>query len=340
MKRLIILCMILCVLASLCVPCLADEAPLKITNTQAKAGQTAYLAVTLNQSVVANTLGVKCEFDKTLLTALPELCTWEKTGTVSAFKADNNGAWTSQTTEDMKGKLFVLAFQVNEGVAFATTPVKCTVVLKNSEKEVANYVVEGRITMDCDHDYGPWESAGKINHTQICKICGGKSNQYHQWDEGTETEQKDVIIKTMTCKVCREKKTLEISKVTGEITPVEPSDESVTPSASQDAHKHPSQDTQPDAKDPSKQSVATKPGGQVATKPNGPQEQTPQENVPHDHDHSNEGTAATTGHTHSESEESGHDHTGEKLDPAVVWAVVGLIALTMVGAFFAIKKKQ
>ena len=324
--------MILCVLASLCVPCLADEAPLKITNTQAKAGQTAYLAVTLNQSVVANTLGVKCEFDKTLLTALPELSAWEKTGTVSAFKADNNGAWTSQTTEDMKGKLFILAFQVNEGVAFATTPVKCTVVLKNSEKEVGNYVVEGRITMDCDHEYGPWESTGKLNHTRICKICGGKSNQEHQWDEGTETEQTDLIIKTMTCQVCREKKTLEISKVTGEITPVEPSNESVTPSA--DSDKAPSKETE--SKDPNKQTAATNSAGQVVTKPSGHQNE--QEATAPTHDHSHEGTTAATGHAHSE--DTSHDHTGGKSDPAVVWTVVGLIAVTMAGAFLAIKKKK
>ena len=331
MKRLIILCMILCVLASLCVPCLADEAPLTITNTQAKAGQTAYLAVTLNQSVVANTLGVKCEFDETLLTAVPELCTWEKTGIVSAFKAANNGAWTSQTTEDMKGKLFVLAFQIKEGVAFATTSVKCTVVLKNSEKEVGNYVVEGRITMDCDHDYGPWESTGSINHTQICKICGGKSNQMHQWDEGTQTEQKDVIIKTMTCKVCREKKTLEISKLTGDVTPIEPSDEHETPTA--DGDKVPSKET-----DPGKQTGATNSSGQVVTKPSGYQNE--QEETAPTHEHSHEGATASTGHTHSDSEDTSHDHTGEKTDPAVVWTVVGLIAVTMAGAFFAIRKKQ
>ena len=351
MKRLIILCIILGVLISLCIPCLADEAPLEVTNTQAKAGQTVYLAVTLNESVVANTIGIKCEYDKTLLTALPELCTWGRTSIVSAFKADNNGAWTSQLSEDLKGKLCVLAFQVNEDIAFDKTAVKCTVVLKDSAKEVGNYVTEGWITSDCDHNYGPWKSTGEINHTQICKICGGKSTQQHQWDEGTESEQQDVILKTMTCQVCREQKVLEISKVTGEVTPVEPSNETVAPSADQEADENPSRQT--DSKDPSQSVNATKPSQQASTKPSSSvnsssQEQDKQEATsPHDHDHghedSNKVSTATTGHTHSgteATEQHEHTHTAAKVDPATVWVVVGLIALTLVGAFFAVRKKQ
>lgn len=345
MKRLIILCMILGVLASLCIPCLADEVPLEVTNAQAKAGETVYLAVTLNESVEANTIGIKCNYDKTLLTAVPELCVWGKAGTVSAFKAENNGAWTS-TKEDLKGKLCVLAFQVNEGVAFANTAVECTVILKDSAKEVGNYIVKGWITSDCDHTYGPWASAGKLNHTQICSICGGKSTQPHQWDEGTQSEQKDVILKTLTCQVCREQKVLEISKVTGEVTPVEPSSDAVAPSADQGADKNPGSTSQSE--------TATKPTQQASTKPtssvnNSPEQDKPEATVPHDHDHdhdhdhedSNKVSTATTGHSHTEQPgQDAHTHTGAKIDPAIAWVVVGLIALTLVGAFFAVRKKQ
>lgn len=352
MKRLIILCITLSVLIGLTGHCLAAEVPLEVLDTQAKAGQTVYLAVTLNESVVANTIGVKCEFDKTLLTAMPELCTWGKSGTVSAFKADNLGAWTSQSTEDIKGKLCVLAFQVNEGVAFSNTAVKCTVTLKNSAKEVGNYTTEGKITSDCDHNYGAWESTGKMNHTRICDVCGGKSTQQHQWDEGAEKPgQQGVTLLTKTCLVCREQKILEIS-VSGEVKPIETSTGNLSPTANQNTDKNPSKGEQ---YNPGQPSNATKPNAQAssATKPNEqpngatkpqPQEQDKQEgNLPNDHDHTHEENDTIPEHTHSGGEQSGqseHSHTGAKVNPATVWVVVGLIALTFVGAFFALRKKQ
>ena len=326
MRRLIILCITLCVLASLSVRCFAVETPLEMPDVQAKAGQTVYLAITLKESVEANTLGVKCEFDKTLLTALPELSTWGKEGVLAAFKEDNIGAWTTQTTGDMKGKLCVLAFQVNEGVAFPYATVKCNVVLKNSEKEVGNYTVEGSVISDCEHSYGDWQRGGKLNHIRICSICGGKNSQPHQWDQGTESKnQQGSTLVTKTCTVCLQQDILEISP-TGEMKPVEPDTkvESTTPSQGTEHHDHlQNQSTQP------------------SEKPNGSQnENDPENKLPTEqHSHKEDGTASD--HTHSDGEqELDHNHTVESNDPATPWVIFGVIALMFAGAVFYVKKKK
>ena len=132
---------------------------------------------------------------------------------------------------------------------------------------------------------------------------------------------------------------MEISKVTGAVTPVEPSSDTVTPSTDQGA----------DTGSTSQSETATKPTQQAGAKPDGSngsqdkQEATEPHDHDHDHEESNTETLPTTGHTHSGTEattQHTHTHTDAKVDPATVWVVVGLIAVTMVGAFFAVRKKH
>ena len=344
MKRLFILCMILGILLSLSVHALATEMPLEMLDTQAKPGQPVYLAVTLNASVTAKSMAVKCEFDKTLLTALPDYSTWGKEGLLSAFQTDNIGVWATENPVDMKGKLFVLAFQVKEGVTFPYTTVKCTVVLKNGDEEVGNYTVEGSITSDCTHSYGNWQSAGKMNHVRICALCGLKNSQNHQWGEPTQTKtDHGTTLQTKICQVCREQNILEISDKTGEIKPVEPSDTHTHPSApgqtlaTQPAHSHPSTPTQ-------------KPAGQTDPTSTLPQGTLPHGTLPHDHEH----TPTTPGtkpsvtqpahdHTHAtvaQSDHADHDHPTESNNPAALWMLLALIVLTLTGLTIFVKKKH
>lgn len=328
MKRLLILCMILCALASLCFPCSADQMPLEMTDAQAKAGQTVYLAVALNESVTANAIGVKCEFDKALLKALPDYSTWEIEGILSAFKADNDGAWASQSAQDVTGKLFVLAFQVKDGTTFPYTNVKCTVVLKNADKEVGNYTVEGSISSDCQHTYGNWKSAGTQNHVRVCTICGQKNSQNHQWDQGKETEtQQHTTLLTKTCLVCRQQSIWEVSNQTGQMTPVGPTELTQATNPNKEPQPGQSQQTAPVEIGQTKATTGTS---------------------HHEHTHATQPSQTRPGITHPEHSHAGatqpdhsdHNHTVNEHESLPIWVFAILFALTLAGLTIYVKKKH
>lgn len=212
MKRIFFWVLAAALVLSLTATCwAAGEATL--TSAKGGPGQTVYLTLELQKSVEASAIGVNCQFDETLLTAQPELSTWEREGLLFAFEKNNMGVWADEKPADLKGKLCVLAFQVNDGVAFDSTEVTVTLVLKDGAAEKGSYTAKGLITCECTHDYGPWESTGNQNHARVCSLCGGKSTQPHSWNDGEKQTQPDgstLLVKT--CTVCKAKTGMDVTE--------------------------------------------------------------------------------------------------------------------------------
>lgn len=332
MKHFVLCFLALGLVVSLSGLCLAAETPLSVSDAKGGSGQTVYLAVTLDESVMANTVGITCQFDDTLLTALPELCRWEKISLLSAFEEGNVGAWAGAVTSDMKGKLCVLAFQVKEGVAFSQTKVVCTVVLKDGAKEMGTYTAEGTVSCECAHDYGDWTSTGEVSHTRVCSLCGGKNTQYHSWDDGTEKAgEGNMTTVTYTCLVCRAQTAVEVPTGGEAQRPTEPGQ------------------TEPDG---------------IVVRPTVPDQDTGSQSGQQDHSQSTQSNAdtgiqtegvVTPDHTHAAGEETlssdlgntdgqtsaeaGHDHTAGGTDPANIWVIVGVLAVAAAAGVFFLKKK-
>lgn len=212
MKKLLCLILGFMLVLSITVTCLAAGNTLSLSDAKGGPGQTVYLTLNLNESVVASAIGVNCQFDAAILEAAPELCVWERKGLISAFEQDNQGVWAAEKAEDLKGKLCVLAFQIKDGVAFESTEVLCTVILKDGVTEKINTTVKGVITGECTHNYGDWKSAGTATHVRECALCGGKNTQNHNWDSGVkETQPSGQILLVKTCTVCGAKDATDVT---------------------------------------------------------------------------------------------------------------------------------
>lgn len=204
MKRLLFMSLAVMLILSLTCNVVAAGDGVTVSDANGGPGQTVYLTVQLQNPVEASAIGIQCQFDETLLDAVPELSTWEKEGLLSSFDSGNKGVWASQSSAKLEGKLCVLVFQIKDGVAFDSTEVICTVVLKDGATEKLNAVVKGVIHCQCTHIYGAWVSTGSTYHTRECELCGGKNTQTHTWDSGVKEEQPNgQIILVKTCTLCK-----------------------------------------------------------------------------------------------------------------------------------------
>lgn len=212
MKKLLFLTLSFVLALSISVTCLAAENTLSLSGAKGGAGQTLYLSLELNETVTANAIGISCQFDTTILEAVPELSTWERKGILSAFEQDNQGVWAAEKPEQLQGKLCVLAFRIKDSVAFDSTEILCAIVIKEGATEKVNSTVKSLITGECTHSYGSWESNGLNTHVRICSLCGGRNTQTHNWDSGVEETQADgKVLLIKTCNVCNAKNGTEIT---------------------------------------------------------------------------------------------------------------------------------
>lgn len=211
MKRLFLAVLAVTLMWSLSANCIAADNTVTLTDTKGGPGQTVYLTLELQESVKAAAIGVHCQYDSSLLEALPELCTWEIKSTLSAFEKDNKGVWAVENAEDIQGKLCVLAFRIRDNVAFDQTEVTCTVVIKDGAEEKVRTTVSGMIFCQCTHNYGSWESNDNSSHIRICSLCGGKNTQTHNWDNGVKEIQPDGrVLLIKTCTVCKARTATEL----------------------------------------------------------------------------------------------------------------------------------
>lgn len=217
MKRSFFWALALVLILALAGNALAAEGGMTLSDSQGGAGQTVYLTLELKEPVEASAVGLVCQYDTALLTAQPELSIWEQEGTLFAFQEENKGVWASEKAVELKGKLCVLAFQVNEGVAFDQTQVVCTVVFKDGATEKASYTAQGHISCQCTHEYGAWESAGSLHHSRVCALCGGKSTQPHSWDDGEKQDQPNgTTLLVRTCTVCKAHTARDVTQEQGD----------------------------------------------------------------------------------------------------------------------------
>ena len=212
MKQLLYFALTILLVLSISCNCFAAGNEVAINDVNGGPGQTIYLALELQEPVTASAIGVRCQYDAELLEALPELSTWEIKGLLSSFEKENNGVWASATGQELKGKLCVLAFRIKDGVAFNSTDILCTVILKDGSTEKVNCTVKSTVSCQCTHNYGPWESTGNMNHIRTCTLCGGKNTQNHEWDSGVkETRQNGQVLLVKTCVVCKTKNVTDIT---------------------------------------------------------------------------------------------------------------------------------
>ena len=330
MKRFILGILALALVLSAALPCVAAE-ELAIGDAKAAAGQTLYLTVELKSPVKANTVGITCQFDKTLLSAQPELSSWAATGLLSAFEQDNMGAWAVSGVAELEGKLCVLAFRVKDGAAFDTTAVECTVKFKTDAQEVGQYTAKAQVSCVCAHQYGDWKSAGSMGHERVCSICGGKNTQSHDWDDGTERKENTMTIITKTCLVCKEQLKTEM--------PSEPEGgQVITPEQAPDhTHPQPSEGTQ-NNQIPDGVEVIIGEDGSVINKDTGDVIVPGKADdlvVEDGHDHSHDDTltiGASDGHD--------HDHTPGGESPVTLWVILAVLAVAVAAGVLFLKKKH
>lgn len=330
MKRFVLGVLALALVLCLGLPCAAAENEvLSVTGGNAAAGQTLYLTVSLTQPVRANTVGITCQFDESLLAAQPALSSWGTTGLLAAFESGNMGAWAVSGETALEGKLCVLAFQVKEGVAFENTEVSCTVKFKTDAQEVGVYTVKAQVSCQCQHSYGDWKSAGGLGHERVCSLCGGKNTQSHDWDDGTERKEQDVTVITKTCLVCKEQIKTEMPSGADSEPLVQP-------------EKGPTQEQPSQGGDTVIPEQETLPGVEVILGEDGSiiNSQTGDVIVPGGADSTLTVGAAQESHDHTaDTADHDHAHAPSGQDPVVLWVILGVLALAVAAGAVFLKKR-
>jgi len=214
MRKIITIFMTLLMCMNLAFGAHAAEGVLSIPEVPVSEGQTIYVAVTLTESVIGDSVGITYGYDKAVLEAIYSSATWGKEGMLQDFSREDSGVWASGKAMDLKGTVCILAFRVKSGVTLTETAVSCTVTVKNDAETVGTYQAQGKIYAVCDHGYTKWESSGNLSHSRVCEKCGDKQTQTHMWGEGIisdHPENSHVDLITYTCEVCGAERTEEIA---------------------------------------------------------------------------------------------------------------------------------
>ena len=215
MRKIIIFLLTLALLLSLPCTAMAAESGLSLSNGGGQPGQTVYLTVKLNESLVGDSIGLSYSFDSSVLEAVPGFCSWSVKGVLQDFDSNHQGVWATDTAKDLKGNLCVLAFTIRSGIRFNSTTVSCTVAIQSGTDEVGKYTAEAKISLACNHEYGNYTDQGAVGHGRECGLCGGKQTQPHEWDGGVLKENpdsRDTDWKVITCTVCGGTQIYEVPK--------------------------------------------------------------------------------------------------------------------------------
>ena len=274
------ICRVLFTFALICclvLPCFAAGNTMTITDVAAEPGDVIYLTVMLNEKVSGNAVGVSCTYDKEVLTPVPSSSSWRIDSLMQDFNKKGSGVWASETTENLKGTLCILAFQVNSEASFVETEVSCTVIVKNDDKKVGTFTAEATVSHICDHSFGGWTNADKMSHERKCSQCGMKETASHSWDDGVlypkpNDSQKDLL--TYTCEVCGGTKAMEVPAAGS-------SNEPTVPMATDPEESKPTVSTKPTEPDQSNTVDSTRPTKPVESESRPSDNQRPSD----DHNH-------------------------------------------------------
>ena len=326
MRKMMILFLTLALVISLTGTVMAAENGLTLSDGGGQPGQTVYLVVKLNESVVGSSVGLSYSFDSAILEAMPGSSSWSQKGVLQDFDNKHQGVWATNGAKDLKGNLCVLAFGIRPDVNFKSTTVSCTVAIQNGTAEVGTYTAEATVSLVCTHEYGNYVDHGNIGHSRECNLCGGMQTSPHSWDNGIVKENPDSTDtdwKVFTCTVCKGTQTYEIPK--SESGRPEETQSSTAPETSptlptapsETQPEKPTQSTRPTTPDQnegnnSHQNNGTSNGSQNNGNPNGSHET---ESPWHDY---NEPHASTDAAGNVIISEDGHNHTGEEKLPLII----------------------
>lgn len=214
MRKLISFFLALVMICSMSIAALATEPVLTMEDMAVQTGQTIYLTVTLNQSITADAMGIQYSYDNAILEALPASSIWELQGLLSDFNQENSGVWASAQPQNLKGRLFTLAFRLKDGATLTETTVTCKVVFKNGDNPSVEHTVTGRIYTLCNHSFGNWKTDGIGTHVRSCTLCGQSQMESHKWDSGITTDHptnEHLDLVTYTCTICGETRSVEVT---------------------------------------------------------------------------------------------------------------------------------
>ena len=214
MKKWIAILLALLLVGNLGISALAAEDTLSLSDAVGQEGETVYLALSLNETVQGNTMGIRYSYDASLLEALPESCSWSIKGLMKDFDYNGAGVWASGNTQGLSGNICVLAFKIKAPLA-SGTEVTCTLTIKDGAADMGTYTAQATVTTACSHTYGEWSDGGTIGHSRACTLCGASQTQSHSWDNGVVTDNPAnpaTQLKTFTCTACGGTKTTEIQK--------------------------------------------------------------------------------------------------------------------------------
>lgn len=229
MRKWIILALAVLLVASQTLPCAAAGEELSVSTAQAMPGEYVYLTVSLNKSLVADSIGMTYQYDKSHMEVDTSLCQWSRPSILSDFDQDNNGVWAGVSSEDIQGSICVLAFKVRDKASFVRTEVTVTMAVKNGSEAVGTFTAKGAVTQPCEHTYGPWQTVGALGHSRSCQKCKDAYTESHNWDAGVLSPipgrpQWNKL--TYTCQVCQDTQEKEVpAGSTEENLPTSPSDQ-------------------------------------------------------------------------------------------------------------------
>ena len=310
MKRIMLLILSILLISALSLTCFATEDALTITDITAQPGETVYLTLMLNESVVGNTIGISYSFDAALLQVAPGSCSWAKEGVLQDFSKKGSGVWAGADATDLQGPVCVLAFSVAEDAVFTQTEVSCKLLVKNDSDEIGTYTAVATVKQGCEHNYSSWADNGEIGHVRRCKLWQAPQTASHDWDSGKLSEKPgnpDIKIKTFTCVVCGGTKQQEIAANSPEVTqPVQP------PTSSEEETSVPTFPTKPT--EPVEGTTpptvpAIKPTAPVATAPasqSGKEQENSQEATYRDYNADDVESGDHIGHNHNDPLQAGY----------------------------------
>ena len=194
MKRFLLITLtILLLVAAMAVPAFATtDGHVAVSDAGAKAGDLAYVTVSLSGLDNAASIAVQMKSDLALNAEASE---WLLDGEIETIDADENvAAFAWNKVRSVNGEVLKLAYQIPENAERDTEySVEVTVEVRDLENQLCEETVSAKITVECTH---AWKDAD-CTTARTCKICGATQGGVpgHKWNAATCTEKK-------TCAAC------------------------------------------------------------------------------------------------------------------------------------------
>lgn len=123
----------------------------------------------------------------------------------------NDGVFAYTSATAVSGDIFQFTLKVKEGAAVGSS--KVTVELALDGETLQESI---SLNIICNHSYGDWTEADKVNHKHTCSICGNEETAAHSWNADTVTKQPSCTEEgeeIYSCTVCGATKTDTVKKL-------------------------------------------------------------------------------------------------------------------------------